>query len=320
MHSDRQLPERNEVFLDHVGFFVDDLARAGAQLQRLGFAVSPVHLQQNADAAGTLRPSGTSNRLAPLRRGFIEVLAATHDTPLADQLRQALGRYAGLHLIAFSHADIPGQRVRLQADGFAMQPVARLRRHVAVLEGLAEVRWSVLRPQPGEMQEARAQFAYCHTPELTWVPGAPPPVNAADALTDLLLCVADPPEAAGRYGLYVGRRPQGGDGACGLRLDRGGLLFVAPAVAQRMLPAASIPAVPWLAGQALRSRDLPVTRRALAANGVTPAYADDELVCVGPQDALGAYLLFHGSEVEEPWRRLAERLNARASSAPSASA
>ena len=48
--ADRQLPVGDDVFLDHVGIFTADLGAAGAQLSRLGFAVSPVNLQQNADA------------------------------------------------------------------------------------------------------------------------------------------------------------------------------------------------------------------------------------------------------------------------------
>ena len=79
--ADRQLPEGGEVFLDHVGFFVVDLDAAGAGLERLGFRVSLANVQTNADAKGVLKPSGTSNRLARLKRGFIEMLAATHETP-----------------------------------------------------------------------------------------------------------------------------------------------------------------------------------------------------------------------------------------------
>ena len=78
---DRQMPVGDEVFLDHVGFFVADLDDAGRRLTRLGFQVSAVNVQTN-DVNGELRPSGTSNRLARLRRGYLEVLAATHDTPL----------------------------------------------------------------------------------------------------------------------------------------------------------------------------------------------------------------------------------------------
>src|SRR3954471_22290608 len=96
-----QLPQGDEVFLDHVGYFVADLDAAGTQLERLGFRVSAVNVQTNADASGALRPSGTSNRLAKLKFGFLELLAATHETPLADQFKQQIARYSGLHLIAF---------------------------------------------------------------------------------------------------------------------------------------------------------------------------------------------------------------------------
>ena len=100
--TERQIPERDEVFVDHVGYFVHDLDAAGAQLARLGFRVSAINVQTNADASGALKPSGTSNRLAKLRFGFLEMLAATHDTPLAEQFKSQIARYPGLHLIAFS--------------------------------------------------------------------------------------------------------------------------------------------------------------------------------------------------------------------------
>jgi catechol 2,3-dioxygenase-like lactoylglutathione lyase family enzyme len=303
---DRQLPQGEEVFLDHVGYFVADLEAAGRALERLGFRVSPVNLQQNADAAGTLRPSGTSNRIALLRRGFIEMLAATHQTPLADQLRQSLARYAGIHLIALSHGDIPRQCERLTAAGFRMQEVVRLRRHKQTPQGVREVAWSVLRPEPGEMPEGRVQFALCHTPELTWPDDAPVPENGADALTDLLLCVADRREAAERFGRYVGRSPAHEANISTVPLDRGRLLFVEPAETGHVLPSFVPPAVPYMAGQALRS-DVSRAREVLAKRGVQPLFADDELVCIGPADALGSYLLFHGVSVNEPWRALAAR-------------
>lgn len=304
---DRQLPTESEVFLDHVGYFVADLERAGERLARLGFNVSPINLQQNADETGTLRPSGTSNRLAVLRRGFIELLAATHDTPLADQLNKELARYEGLHLIALSHADIPSERERLIAAGFPMQAVVRLRRHKQTPEGLREVAWSVLRPQPGVMPEGRVQFAYCHTPDLTWTPNAPPPVNSADALTDILLCVDDRHEAAARFARYAGRPVIERGDASVVALDRGGIVVMEPKEAASRLPDFDLPDVPFMAGQALRSVDIATTRRVLRQRDVVPLFANDELICVGPADALGAYLLFYAASVRDPWGELAAR-------------
>ncbi len=302
---DRQLPAAGEIFLDHIGYFVRDLDAAGARLARLGFRVSPINLQQNVDETGTLRPSGTSNRLAVLRRGFIELVAATHDTPLADALTGALERCQGIHLIALSRADIAAERARLTAAGFAMQPVVQLRRHKQTADGMREVRWSVLRPEAGVMPEGRVQFAFCHTPELTWDDGVPE--NAADGLSDLLLRVADRHEAAGRYGRYLDRAAIHGGDASLVPLDRGRLVFVEPKGAAEILPGLTLPALPFMAGQALRSADIAATRAILERNGVAPLFANASLVCVGPADALGGHLLFHAPTITDPWAALAER-------------
>jgi hypothetical protein len=305
--TDRQLPVDDEVFLDHVGLFVPDLDAAGGRLERIGFGVSPINLQQNADATGALRPSGTSNRLAVMRRGFIEILAATHDTPLAAQLEAALRRYQGIHLIALSHADVPAQRRRLDAAGFRMQEVVQLRRHRPTHQGLREVAWSVLRPQPGVMAEGRVQFALCHTPELTWPEQAITPDNGADGLTDLLLCVGDRREAAARYGRYAARQATEEGALSVVPLDRGRLVFAEPLDAAAILPAFAPPALPFMAGLAVSSVSIAATRAALAKRGVTPLFAAADLVCVGPSDALGGYFLFHAASVSAPWSVLAAR-------------
>jgi hypothetical protein len=302
--ADRQLPVGDEVFLDHVGYFTADLTAAGRQLERLGFTVSPINLQQNADAAGVLKPSGTSNRLAVLRRGFLEVLAATHATPLAGELKAALARYAGLHLIALSHADIPAQRERLVSLGFTMQQVVNLRRHKQTPEGLREVRWSVLRPLPGVMPEGRVQFAYCHTPELTWSDAAPPLANGADDLTDILMVVADRRAAAERFGRFAGRDAFDDGPWTIVPLDRGRLVFAEPD-AVSAIPNFTLPNVPCMAGQALRCSNLDRLRGVLKRANI-PSLVDNNLVvCLAASDALGSLLLFHDAAVTSPWAALA---------------
>jgi hypothetical protein len=306
--SDRQLPEGDEVFLDHVGFFVRDLQDAGRRLERLGFQVSQINVQTNADAQGVLTPSGTSNRLARLRRGYLEILAATHDTPLADQFKSALARYQGIHLIAMSHDDIPGQRTRLTQSGFRMQPVVTLRRRDTTLPGAPELTWSVLRPEPGVMAEGRVQFVKTHNPEHVWRDELTVHPNGAYGLGDLLLCVEQRRDAAERYGKYAGRDPHHGEAFSAVALDRGRLVFVGPDEAATMLPALALPALPFMAGQSLCTVDVSAARAILARNAVTPLFADDDLICVSPADALGGYLLFHTAAVEEPWQELAKRL------------
>jgi hypothetical protein len=302
--ADRQLPERDEIFVDHVGYFVADLDAAGAQLERLGFRVSLANVQTNADAAGKLKPSGTSNRLARLRRGFLEILAATHPTPLADQLSQALARYSGLHLIAFSAADMPRQRARLMDAEFPMQPVVELRRRDRTLPGEPEVHFSVLRPQPGVMAEGRVQWVTPHTPDTVWRPDMITTENGADGLTDILLCVDDPAAVAARYGRYLARAPAVRDGLHVIALDRGGLVFADAGKVGKILPEFRPPSLPFMAAQALRA-DLSLTREALARNGITPVFQSAELICLGPEAALGSYMLFHAPGIVDPWGALA---------------
>jgi catechol 2,3-dioxygenase-like lactoylglutathione lyase family enzyme len=297
--ADRQLPERDEVFIDHVGYFVADLDAAGAQLERLGFRVSLVNVQTNADTSGALKPSGTSNRLAKLRFGFLEMLAATHDTPLADQFRRQIARYSGLHLIAFSAADIAATRRRLLSAGFAMQDVVELKRRDRTLPGAPEVHFSVLRPQPGVMAEGRIQWVRPHTVDSVWRPETISD-NGVEGLSDILVCVDDPAAAAARYGRYLGRPPDMRGGMHVIALDRGGLVFADADQAARLLPDFRAPSLPFMAGQALRA-DVGRVRDVLGRNGVVPVFSSSDLLCVGPADALGGYLLFHSPGVSDPW-------------------
>src|SRR6266446_121016 len=112
--TDRQLPTGDEIFLDHVGHFVREPEAASRALQRAGFAPTPISVQVNPDpAGGAPRPTGTGNVTAMLRRGYLEMLFKTADTPLGRELDEAMGRYAGVHLAAFAVADAAKAHARL---------------------------------------------------------------------------------------------------------------------------------------------------------------------------------------------------------------
>ena len=114
--SDRRLPVGDEIFLDHVGHFVDDPESASRALARAGFAPTPVSIQVNPDpAGGAPRATGTGNVTAMLDRGYLEVLFKTADTPLGRELDAALGRYRGVHLSAFAVADAGAFAVVIEA-------------------------------------------------------------------------------------------------------------------------------------------------------------------------------------------------------------
>src|SRR5262245_2736831 len=117
----RQTPQGEEIYLDHVGWFIKDVDAASRAFERLGFLLTPFVVSRNADPQdGTLKPSGTGNRCAMLNRGYLELIAAIEgvDTPLARQHRAATDRHVGLHVIAFTVARADAAQERLVVEGF----------------------------------------------------------------------------------------------------------------------------------------------------------------------------------------------------------
>lgn len=304
---DRQTPEGDEIFYDHIGYFVPDLNDAGAQMEKLGFQVSDINIQYNENAEGELHPTGTSNKLAKLNRGFIEILAATSESALADQLKSMLARYQGLHVIALTNPDMEATAARLKAADVAMQDAVHMRRKVMVNGEETLMIFTILRVKPGTYTEGRLQILTNHTPENFWLPGDMDHDNKADTLTDLLICVGDVEEAVGRYERFFGKPAVTLSGLRTLDLDRGRFHFVSPDQAAAMLPGFSAPTLPYSAGQGLGSADLAGSKAYFESAGVSPLYQDDDFFCIGPEDAMGAYLLFHDKDIDAPWASLAER-------------
>jgi catechol 2,3-dioxygenase-like lactoylglutathione lyase family enzyme len=151
------MPADDGTVLDHVGLFVPDMERAARAMEELGFALTPYTPQRHALASGELAPTGTANRLAILQDGYVEILTAIGDTPLASQMRRAIGRYAGAHLIAFGSADAEATRRRLAGEGFHPLPLVRLQRGVVTPDGERVARFSVVRVPPERMPEGRMQ-------------------------------------------------------------------------------------------------------------------------------------------------------------------
>ena len=303
----RQSPKGPEIFYDHIGYFVHDLNQAGHQLEKLGFQISDTNIQYNEDADGILQRTHTSNKLAKLNLGFIEVLAATGKSPLANQLTNMLERYQGLHVIALTNADINATAKRLAAAGLEMQDPAHLRRKVIVDGKETLMVFTVLRAKPGTYPEGRLQILTNHTPENFWLPGEMDHGNRADTLTDLLICVEDVQETVRRYETFFGAQAIKIGGIQTLDLTRGRFHFATPNQVAKMLPGFNAPTLPFTCGQGLGSQDLATSKKYFADAGIFPVFEDDDFYCIGPEDALGAYLLFHDKSVGAPWALLNER-------------
>lgn len=298
----RQFPGPGEVFLDHVAIFVDEFERSGAALERLGFTVTPFRAHTSALKPGDpLTVLGTGNRCAMLRAGFIEVLGPTADTPMAAQLRRQLARYPGLHLIAFSGADVEEHHAALAAAGLAPLPIARLRRTQGSAEGESEVRASIVRLPHEAWPEGRVQIVFPEmSPDAMWRDSLVRHANHADRLSEALLVVEDPAARAAQFAAFVRRSPRAVAGRHVVETDRGRLHLVAPREAARLLPGVAIPAVPFIAAAALGSSDLEGTRAFFEKNGVDFVRRNEMLQV----EVLGANVLFHDRADDAPFASL----------------
>lgn len=297
----RQLPTAGEIFLDHVAHFAPDIEAAGARLAALGFRLTPFTPQQNRTPQGMV-PAGMANRCVMLREGYLEVLTAIGDTPLAAQFRAVTSRHVGLHLVAFATADPDGAHEALQSGGFRPgEPVALTR----AVEGPAgerlEARFTVIRVPPDAMQEGRIQMLQHHTEDAVWQARWLGHDNGIVSLKAVMLAVADPEEAAARFGRFVGRAPERRGDRLVLALDRGACVFVAHETLESAAPwAAGAPAAPWIAATALGSTDTGLTRERFLAGGLgaPDEIAPDQAVYALPPELGGfATVLPAGAEV-----------------------
>lgn len=288
----RQLPERGEVFLDHLAHFVPDLDTAAAALERLGFVLTPRTPQMTAAPDGSLVPAGTANRCVMLEEGYVEFLTAVADTPLTRRLQAQLERYVGVHLICFSDADPEAARSRLVEAGFAVEDTVALRRRIEGSDGReGELRFSVVRVPPGTMAEGRIQYVVHHTPDLLWQRRWMDHANGARALREVTVVVEDPDEAAERFACFTARETTEIAGGHSLRLDRGAVTLITPAHWREHFPAIEIPALPWIAGYTLEVEDFDATRRFFDQRSIAFDGRKDRLVVALPTELGGALTL-----------------------------
>ena len=290
--ADAQVPKAGEINLDHLAHFVPDKDAASAALERLGFTLTPFSEQSHRlEENGPLVPAGTGNRCVMLERGYLEFLTAFGASPVADQLRTAMRRYVGIHLIAFGTASPHADYDRLQREGFSpLYPVA-LQRPIGTETGEATARVTVVRVPPQAMPEGRIQYCAQLTPEHVWQPRWLAHANGATALDSVVLCVDDPEGAAARYGRYTGLAPSREGAWQTLQTARGTLRFAtAQTVAGEL--GLTAPTTPWIAAYTLRVTDLDATRAFLRRAGADTADLDSHRCLAKLPESLGGAILF----------------------------
>ena len=301
--AERQLPLGGEIFLDHVAHFVPDREAARAALARAGFAPTPVSIQVNPDpAGGPPQPTGTGNVTAMLRRGYLEILFRTADTPLGRELEAALDRYAGVHLAAFAVADARAAGERLAAAGFRTRPVVAMERPVETATGPGKAAFTVARVAPEAMAEGRIQILAHHTEETVWQTRWLAHPNTAVALLDVVFAVADVSEAAERFARFTARRAVANALGVAVPLDRGRVQLIDAGALRRLLPGLTAPSVPFAPCYAIAVESLDAAAARLAAGGIAATRAGSRLAAPFPE-ALGHGAWFFVERARDlPWR------------------
>jgi len=283
----KQLPGPGEIFLDHTAFFVPEMDGAAAALESCGFRLTPFTIQTNRVGDKTV-PSGTGNRCAMFREGYVELLAATSDTPLAAQLRERIADHPGLHLAAFSAADAAAEHRRLGEAGFPTLPLVDMRRPV----GDNFARFSIARIAHGTMPEGRAQFLTHHTEPLVWLPDMLDHPNGAEALTALWIAAADPAEVAARYARFTGQPAFPNGPMTTIDLTRGRLIVMQPDFLRHTYGIEPAGKLPCFVAASVRVPSLATVKRYLDAAAITHCFCHRVLVADLPA-ALGDALVFH---------------------------
>lgn len=293
----QQRPAGRDLVLDHVAHFVPDMDGAAAALARLGFALTPFSAQQHRLAPDApLSPAGSGNRCAMLRAGYLEFLTPTADTPVAQRMRAAIGRYTGLHLVCFGTNDAPRVHAHLARAGFDPQPPVALQREIGTPSGSATARFTVLRVAPEQMPEGRIQVVEHHTPELLWQARWLDHPNRAAALRGVIICVDDPAAVSQRYARFTDVDVRLRGDAWAIATARGTLILAD----RRWLGAhlaVNAPTTPWIAAPILESDDLAATRAYFQAAGIATHEPGASGLVVEAPAAIGGFFLFQSGDV-----------------------
>lgn len=286
-----QPPRAGKLNLDHVAHFVPEIDAASAAFEALGFTLTPFSAQMQRNEAGELAPAGAGNRCIMLERGYIECLTPTGDTTIGNQLREAIARYTGLHLIAFGTGNAAADHARLTRQQFAPLPAVDLQREIGTADGAGTARFSVVRVPPGTMAEGRIQFCQQHTPELLWQSRWTRHRNKAVGLKAVIACVENPAEAARRYARFTGITAIARGDDYLIDTARGRLLLVAPAAVQRVFRL-DPPVLPWIFATVLASADMEKTRACIVASGLPHGMLGEDRLYVVPPPAVGGVMIF----------------------------
>ena len=281
--------------IDHTVLYTTDMDATAATYEALGFTLSPLSMHMGSSRPGGERtPMGAGNRCALFGRTYLELLGLYGDGS-ADpwNIRPLIAQYEGLHGYSFGCTDIETTEKRLRAAGLSASGVLPLQRDVETPGGMATARFQAVHLDRALTPEGLVHAAYHLTPELIHQPRYLDHPNGATGLRSVLLVVDDADLAAtvARYALILDAEPVAEGPLRVLSLPLGRVEIVAASAFRRLMPGEPLPALPYMAGQAVAVRDVRAARDLVEGNGFSTAGLPGGFF-VGAAQARGAALTF----------------------------
>lgn len=276
---------KNLLGLDHAVVRVDDLDRAAADFERMGFTLTPRGRHS----------LGTENHCLMFGFDYLELLWVPPgvEAPFYADLPAGGEAMTGL---ALKSDDAAALRAAWDEAGLEPLPMLEFVRPVELDDGARrDAKFRVVALPAARTPGGRAFACQHFTPELVWRPGRRRHPNTVTGINKVVIATADPAATGLLWGRVfdVPRHPIPG----GIAINTGAAPVVAltPEALARQLPGVTLPALTGPATYAvvyLSTGDLAVAASVLRAGGLQPVALPDGSLALGPAEAHGVALVF----------------------------
>ncbi|WP_214415007.1 VOC family protein [Sphaerisporangium fuscum] len=289
------MSERDIDRIDHSVLYTTDMDATATTYEALGFTLTPLSMHMGSDRPGGERkPMGAGNRCALFGRTYLELLGLFGDGS-ADpwNIRPLIAKYEGLHGCSFGCGDAEAVEKRLREAGLSSSGVLPLQRDVETPDGTATARFQAIHLDRALTPEGLIHIARHLTPEVIHQPRYLDHANGATHLHSVLLVVddADLTATVARYARTLDIEPVTEGPRHVLSLQVGRMEIVQVSAFDEVLPGEPVPALPYLAGQAVAVRDVSAARALVEGNGFAVRGLPDGFF-VGAGQARGAAIAF----------------------------
>jgi hypothetical protein len=280
--------------IDHLVLCVDDLERARAAYERLGFTTTP----------RAVHPWGTANFLVQLQGNFLELLTVADPSlippPAAGEFgfgaynRDFLAHREGFSMLVLASGDARADQLAFARAGLDTYAPFDFSRQARLPDGgTATVSFSLAFVTERRMPETVFFVCQQHAPQYFWKPEFQRHANGALAIVEVVMVAERPGEFADFY-----RRLQGVDGVTvggdSLRVAAGdGVVTVlTPATFAQRFGGAAIaraPMTPYLAAYRIAVADVARAAEVMTERGAH-FIQDNGVIRVAPDDAFNVVI------------------------------